>query len=143
LTETSLICATETKEKREDERPLPDEFINSVERYLRFYRPILARGNDAGSALWVATNGKPMSYASMGEVITETTKMTLGINVNAHLFRTAGVTTLATRAGNKPHAGGALLHHRPGPGTQENYNRASCISAGKSLTEVNRRYRRK
>jgi site-specific recombinase XerD len=138
-----VLTAAETKEKREDERPVPEEFTNSVERYLKFYRPILARGHDAGSALWVAINGKPMSYASMGELITEITKMTLGIKVNPHLFRSAGVTTLATRAGDKPHAGGALLHHRPGPATQENYNRASCISAGKSLGDVNQRYRRK
>jgi site-specific recombinase XerD len=136
-----VLTAAETKEKREDERPVPEEFTNSVERYLKFYRPILAKGNDAGSALWVAINGKAMSYASMGELITEVTKMTLGINVNPHLFRSAGVTTLATRASDKPHAGSALLHHRPGP--EENYNRASCISAGKSLRDVNQRYRRR
>jgi hypothetical protein len=53
------------------------------------------------------------------------------------LFRTAGVTTLATRAGDKPHAGAALLHHRPGPVTQESYNRASCLGAGKALAAVN------
>jgi site-specific recombinase XerD len=137
-----VLTAAETKEKREDERPVPEEFTSSVERYLKVYRPILARGNDPGSALWVAINGKPMSYASMGELITEITTMALGINVNPHLFRSAGVTTLATRAGDKPHAGGALLHHRPGPVTQENYNRASCVTAGKSLRDVNRRYRR-
>jgi site-specific recombinase XerD len=138
-----VLTAAETKEKREDERPVPEEFANSVERYLNVYRPILAMGNDAGSALWLAINGNPMSYASMGELITEITKTTLGINVNPHLFRSAGVTTLATRAGDKPHAGGALLHHRPGPAAQENYNRASCLSAGKSLGAVNQRYRRK
>jgi hypothetical protein len=59
------------------------------------------------------------------------------------LFRSAGVTTLAIRPGDKPHAGGALLHHRPGPATQENYNRASCMSAGKALFAVNKSYRRK
>jgi hypothetical protein len=92
-------------------------------------------GNDAGAALWLAINGRPMSYASMGELITEITKTTLGINVNPHLFRSAGVTTLATRAGDKPNARDALLHHRPGPGTQDNYNRASCVTAGKSRAE--------
>jgi len=95
------------------------------------------------NALWLAMGGNPMSYASMGEVITETTRMMVGVKVNPHLFRAAGVTTLATRVGNKPHAGGALLHHRPGPVTQENYNRASCISAGKSNAAVTQSYRRK
>jgi integrase len=138
-----VLTAAETKEKREDERPVPEEFAGLIERYLKVYRPILARGNDVGAALWLAINGKPMSYASMGELITEITRTTLGINVNPHLFRSAGVTTLATRAGDKPHAGGALLHHRPGPGTQDNYNRASCVTAGKSLGAVNQHYRRR
>ena len=84
-----------------------------------------------------------MSYASMGELITETTRMTIGVAVSPHLFRTAAVTTLATRAGDKPHAGSALLHHGPnGPVTQENYNRASCITAGRSLAAINQGYRR-
>jgi site-specific recombinase XerD len=136
-----VLTAADTKEKREDERPLPEELTGSIERYLEIYRPILARGKTGSNALWMAWDGKPMSQCSVAETITETTGMTVGVKVNPHLFRTAGVTTLATRAGNKPHAGGALLHHRPGPVTQENYNRSSCISAGKSLGAVSQSYR--
>ena len=138
-----VLTAAETKEKREDERPVPEELTEPIERYLEVYRPILARGNTRTNALWMAWDGKPMSYASVGETIAETTRMTVGVPINPHLFRTAGVTTLATHAGNKPHAGAALLHHQPGPVTQENYNRSSCISAGKSLAAVNQVYRRK
>jgi site-specific recombinase XerD len=138
-----VLTATETKEKRHDERPVPLELEISIARYLDFYRPILARGNTSSKALWMAIDGKPMSYASMGELITETTRMTVGVNVNPHLFRAAAVTTLATRAGEHLHAGSALLHHRPGPVTQENYNRASCISAGQSIAAVTQAYRRK
>ena len=36
----------------------------------------------------------------MGELITETTEMTIGVAVSPHLFRTAAVTTLAIRAGD-------------------------------------------
>jgi site-specific recombinase XerD len=136
-----VLTAAETKEKREDERPVPDELTASIERYLEIYRRVLAGGEAETTALWLAINGKPMSYASMGELITETTRMTIGVAVNPHLFRTAAVTTLATRAAHKPHSGGALLHHRPGPVTQENYNRASCITAGRSLAATNRGYR--
>jgi hypothetical protein len=88
-------------------------------------------------------DGKPMSSASVAETIPETTETTIGVRVSPHLFRTAGVTTLATRASEKPHAGSALLHHRPGPVTQENYNRASCVTAGRALSAVNRVYRGK
>lgn len=135
-----VLTAAETKEKRRDERPVPDELTTWIERYLEIHRPTLAHGKANIDALWVAIDGKSMSYASMGELITEITRMTVGVAVSPHLFRAAGVTTLATRAGNKPHAGSALLHHRPGPVTQENYNRALCITAGKSLASVNRRY---
>jgi site-specific recombinase XerD len=139
-----VLTAAETKETREDERPIPEDLTNSIERYLQIYRPILARGPAETNALWLAMDGKPMSYASMGELITETTRMTIGIAVSPHLFRTAAVTTLAIRAGDKPHAGSAVLHHGPnGPVTQEYYNRASCITAGKSLTTVTQGYRYK
>jgi site-specific recombinase XerD len=136
-----VLSAAETKEKREDERPVPEELTEHIERYLSAYRRILARANKGSKALWMAWDGKPMSCASIAEIIPETTEAAIGIKVNPHLFRTAGVTTLATRASDKPHAGSALLHHRPGPVTQENYNRASCVSAGKSLGAVNQRYR--
>ncbi len=138
-----VLTAAETKEKRPDERPIPEELTDPIKRYLEIYRLILSRGNNVGRALWLAMDGKPMSSASVAETIPETTETIIGIRVSPHLFRTAGVTTLATRAGDKPHAGGALLHHRPGPATQENYNRASCMSAGNSLRDVNQRYRRR
>jgi site-specific recombinase XerD len=135
-----VLTAAETKEKREDERPVPEELTASIERYLQIYRRVLARGTAETDALWLAMDGKPMSYASMGELITETTRMTIGVAVSPHLFRTAAVTTLAILAGDKPHAGSALLHHGPN-GPQENYNRASSITAGRSLAAINRGYR--
>jgi site-specific recombinase XerD len=138
-----VLTAAETKEKRPDERPVPQDLAEFIERYLVVHRPILARGKTDNTALWMAMDGKPMSCASVAETIPDTTETTIGVRVSPHLFRTAGVTTLATRASDKPHAGSALLHHRPGPVTQENYNRASCISAGKSLGDVNQHYRRR
>jgi site-specific recombinase XerD len=137
-----VLTAAETKEKREDERPVPAELTKAIERYLKVYRPILARGEVRSDALWMAWDGKPMSCASVAETITETTRMTIGVSVSPHLFRTAAATTLATRAGDKPHVGGAILHHRPGPVTQQHYNRSSCMTAGNSLAAVNQGYRR-
>ena len=64
-------------------------------------------------SLQLAIDRKPMSYASMGELITETTRMTIGVAASPHLFRVAAATTLAIRAGDKPHAGSAVLHHGP------------------------------
>jgi site-specific recombinase XerD len=77
-----VLTAAETKEKREDERPVPDDLTRSIERYLQIYRPVLARGTAETDPLWLAMDGKPMSYTSMGELITETTRMTIGVAVS-------------------------------------------------------------
>jgi site-specific recombinase XerD len=77
-----VLTAAETKEKREDERPVPEELTCSIERYLQIYRPVLARGTAETDPLWLAMDGKPMSYTSMGELITETTRMTIGVAVS-------------------------------------------------------------
>jgi integrase len=139
-----VLTASDTKEKREDERPVPEELANWIDRYLALYRPVLGRGKPLPNSFWLAINGEPLTYASIADLIPEITRMAVGIAVNPHLFRTAGVTTLATRAGDKPHAGSALLHHGPnGAVTQEHYNRASCISAGRSLAAINQGYRRR
>lgn len=100
------------------------------------YRPILGRGKNITNALWLAETGEAMTVDSVGEVITETARLTLGVAVNPHMFRTAAVTTAAIHVGGMPHLGSALLHHWHDIVAQQNYNRASCISAGRALREV-------
>jgi site-specific recombinase XerD len=136
-----LLTAAETKEKRADERPIEEDIREAIDRYLEVYRPILTGGADNTKALWIGMNGQAMAQCSVGEVITETTRSTLGVAVNPHLFRTAGATTTAVHAGDKPHLGSALLHHRHPTVTQENYNRASSISAGRAYRDVIQRFR--
>ena len=136
-----VLSASETKEKRADERPIEDYIGAAIDKYLQTYRPILAKGKNAGSALWLSIEGEAMAEYSVREVITETARSTLGVPVNPHMFRTAGVTTAAIYAGDQPHLGSALLHHAHGPNAQENYNRASCISAGRAYASLMQQYR--
>ena len=84
-----VLTAAETKEKRADERPITEDLTDSIERYLEVYRPILAGGKAETNALWFAINGNPMSYASRGELIAETTRMTIGVAISPHLFSNA------------------------------------------------------
>jgi hypothetical protein len=138
-----LLAASETKEKRADERPVEDYIGEVIDKYVEFYRPILTRGKDNTNALWLAMNGEAMAECFVREVITETTRSTIGIPVNPHMFRTAGATTSAVHAGDKPHLGSALLHHTHGTVAQENYNRAGCISVGKAHRDIIQRFRGK
>jgi len=137
-----LLRASETKEKRADERPIEDDDIgDAIDKYLKFYRPILAGRGDNTNALWLAINGEAMAQCSVSEVITDTTRSTLGVAISPHLFRAAAAATAAIHAGDKPHLGSALLHHSHPTVTLENYNRASSISAGRAYRNVIERFR--
>jgi len=136
-----LLTAAETKEKRADERPVPDYVGEAIDKYLQTYRPILARGKGPGSALWLAMTGEAMAQCMVGEAITETTRSTLGVPINPHMFRTAGATTAAVHKSDDPHLGSALLHHAHPTVAQEHYNRASSISAARKYASILKRYR--
>jgi site-specific recombinase XerD len=136
-----VLASSETKEKRPDERPVPNYLAETINRYLDTYRPILARSDSETNALWLSMHGKPLSYASVGELISETTRSTVGVKISPHLFRTAAATTAAIHAGDNPHLGSALLHHRHSTVTAERYNRATSLNAAKAYAEITRRYR--
>ena len=131
-----VLSASETKGKRADEREIEDYIGEAIDKYVNTYRPILTRSKDRGSALWLAMSGDPMSEYSVREVITETTRSTLGVPINPHMFRANAATTAAIHAGDRPHLGSALLQHRHPTVTQENYNRATSISASRAYRSV-------
>ena len=137
-----ILTAAETKEKRPDEREIENYIGHAIDKYVDTYRPFLARGRDPGSALWLAVTGEPMAECSVGETITETTRSTLGVPISPHMFRTNAATTAAVHAGDQPHLGSAVLHHTHGTVTQENYNRATGISASRAYASVVERYRK-
>jgi hypothetical protein len=137
-----LLPASATKERRPDERSVPEFLFDTIQCYLGEYRPILARGDDNTAALWLAVNGRAMRYTTMGELVTKTTYSTLGVKVSPHLFRACGATTSAIHAGDNPHLASALLHHGHPTVTAEHYNRATSLNAAKALAAVTRLYRR-
>ncbi len=136
-----LLTAAETKEKRADERPIDDYVGEGIDKYLKNYRPILGRGKSTTNALWLAETGEAIKESYIGDLITETALLSLGVPISPHMFRTAAVTTAAIHAGDMPHLGSAVLHHTHGPVALENYNRASCVSAGRALRDVIERFR--
>ena len=53
-----------------------------------------------------------------------------------HVFRTSAASTAATRGGNNPHLGSAILNHTDVRVTNEHYNRATSFSAAESLRQL-------
>src|SRR5262249_12056346 len=99
-----VLSNLETKEKRADERPVDKCLTTWIDRYLNIHRPVLARTDDAPTALWLSSNdGGPMSYSGVERAISATTLATVGINGSPHLFRTPAAATAAVSAGNTPH----------------------------------------
>ena len=138
-----LLAAAETKEKRADERPIEDYIGKAIDKYVQTYRPILGRDRSATNSLWLAETGEAIAESYVGELITETARLTLGVPINPHMFRTAAATTSAIHAGDMPHLGSTVLHHIHPAVTFENYNRAGSISAGRALRDVIQRFRDK
>jgi integrase len=133
-----VLSFDETKERRPDERRVDDLLKSALERYLTKYRPVLAeRADTSTAALWLSSNdGRPMSYSAVELVVTETTRQTVGVGVSPHLFRDSGASTAAIHGGANPHLASALLHHKDPRVTEAHYNRASSLSAAKSLRGI-------
>ena len=82
-----------------------------------------------------------MSYSAVEKTISQTTRMTVGIDVSPHLFRTSIASTAAILSGEHPELGSALLHHADSRIRDKYYNRASSLTAGQEYLKVISRYR--
>jgi site-specific recombinase XerD len=135
------LPASQTKEKRADERRVDDLLRPALDRYLQKHRAVLRAAGQSTAALWLSSNGgKAMSYDGVARAITETTRSTVGAAVSVHLFRSAMATSAAIHGGATPHLASALLHHTDNRVTEVHYNRASSLSAGQYLRNVVRRH---
>jgi integrase len=138
-----VLSASETKEKRADERPIVELLTSIIDRYLRQHRPALARTTGLSSALWLSANdGTPISDKQVANAIRKTTLSTIGVAVSPHLFRAAGASSAAMLAGDNPHLGSALLHHTHPSLTNAHYNRATSLSAAECFRQIFRQYER-
>jgi site-specific recombinase XerD len=139
-----LLSASETKEKRPDERPINELLTPVIARYLGQYRAMLARTKNSASALWLSSHsGAPMSARSVSYVISATTLATVGVNVSPHLFRTSVASTVAAYGSDNPHLASALLHHTDSSVTNAHYNRATSLTAADRLRQIVRQYEKK
>ena len=139
-----VLSASDTKEKRADERRVHEVLAPFIDRYLSHYRPVLARSDNKVSALWLSANdGTPITANHVTDLINAATLSTVGVAVSPHLFRTAVASTAAIYGGENPHLGSALLHHTDSNLINEHYNRASSLSAAENFRQIVRQYERK
>ena len=82
-----------------------------------------------------------MSYLGVEGTVTRAAVITTGIAVSPHLFRSSAATTAAIHAEASPHLASAILDHRDVVTTQQHYNRASSLTAGKAYLALAETYR--
>jgi integrase len=138
-----VLSATETKEKRADERPVNELLTPIIDRYISEYRPVLARPEGGSTALWLsANNGAPISAKGLARVIRNTTLSRVGVAVSPHLFRTSAASSAAVHAGENPNLASAVLHHTHTSFTNEHYNRATGLTAAENFRQIVRKYQK-
>ena len=126
-----------TKNRRPDQRRVPECLNRYIEIYLTQARPVLLQSGSASNALWLSSKtSRPISRVGFCNLISKLTLETLGVSVSPHLFRTAAASTAATYGGNTPHLASALLNHTDPRITDEHYNRASSIGASRIYAEI-------
>jgi hypothetical protein len=136
-----VLTPAETKEKRSDERPIPDILTRYIDRYVECYRKTLDPTGRVDKAVWVSSRtAKPMSYLGIEKVITDTTHSVTGTRVShtcsEHQEPRRLRFKLAPHRGLRAHFSTTAIRKT----TQQHYNRASSLSAGKAYLELMQSY---
>ena len=77
-----VLTPTQTKEKRSDERPVPDILTAYIDQYVKHYRKSLDPLDRAGNFLWVSSRtAQPLSYLGVEKIITDTAFSATGTKV--------------------------------------------------------------
>jgi integrase len=134
-----ILGASETKEKRPDERRFDDMLAPMLEEYLSKHRDGLAQQSES-NGLWLSSaDGQPMTYSAVADAIKKTTLTAIGVGASSHMFRTSAASSAAVHVGHNPYLASALLHHRDPRVTEEHYNRATSLSAANEFARIIRR----
>ncbi len=102
--------ASECKNRRPIDVPMPVELTPFLERYLERHRPVLSRGGES-HRLWVAKTGSAMTRGSIYGRIVDLTRRAFGEAVNPHLFRDCAATSVAIDDPDHVRIAATLLGH--------------------------------
>jgi integrase len=124
------------------ESPIP-ELLKS---YLTFYLDVVRQRLLCGpvcTALWVNSQGGPLSYVLIYRMISRHSKDRLGVHITPHDARDAAATTWAVAAPDRIGVARDLLAHRDLRTTIQHYNRARGIEATREYRQIIAGMRRK
>jgi len=119
----------------------PDELLPPLNAYLSTHRPLLASlpgrwSKPTGNALWVSSDGSPMTEIAIYDRIRKHTKDAFGVAMNPHLFRDAAATTLAITDPEHVRVAAPLLGHRTFMTTERHYQQAKALEAHRTYVDA-------
>ncbi len=131
-----MIPAIETKTREPVEEPLPWALGPALAVYLAEHRPLLAKRTGrwaapVGNALWVSSDGSPMTRQTLYDRIVGRTDAAFGRPVNPHLFRDYAATSIAIEDPEHVYFAARLLGHRSIATTERHYNQAQALEAAR------------
>jgi integrase len=132
------LAASETKTHAPLEILWPSELLAPLHTV---HRPRLSAMNGrwakpVRNALWVSTDGSPMTEMAIYDRIRAHTQRAFGAPINPHLFRDAAATTLAIADPTHVRVAAPLLGHRTFLTTERHYQRAQSFEAHRAYIEA-------
>ena len=129
------VDAHTVKNHREIVRLLPTALGRYLDVYLQRVRPKLLRGKQSDD-LWINNVGGPLLPDDLAKAVKRTTRRMFGITLTPHDLRRIAPTTIATDAPEQIYLASQLLGHASRRTTEQHYNRASSLSAGRRHADV-------
>jgi len=120
---------------------LADALLEAMNKYLTEARPILMAQSgrwkaEIGAAVWVSSDGSPMSQEGLAGRIKLRTQDAFGTAISPHRFRDAAATYLAIADPARVRLAAPLLSHRSLSTTEQHYIQAEGLQAQQTYLKV-------
>jgi len=130
-----LYRATETKEKREDPRYVPEPLLALILEWIEAWRPRLLL-DPACDRLWVGDRGEPVTPTTLSKTCAATVERELGRRVSPQVVRHCVATLIKERYADEAEIATAILNHGHGQTTQHYRQAARNIQAKRKAQKI-------
>ena len=131
----------ETKTHVHSDVEWPSDLVQALDIYLEVYRPVLIAKKGRwqkpiDDALWVSSNGSPLTEMAFYQQVTKRTEDHLGKPINPHQFRHIAASTMAMEKPVHVRASASILGHSSFQTTEDYYIQAQQAQAHETYVSV-------
>jgi integrase len=123
--------ASEVKNRKHIEVPIPGLLTPHTNKYREVYRPVLL-GSSRSNRLWISKIGKSLSQSTTRYHIKNRTLNAFGVAITPHLFRDCAATSVAIEDPDHVRIAMNILGHHSLSTTQKYYDQSQMLAAGRT-----------